>query len=510
MASKKEDTLEQRDVGKETFKMEIEVAPLKTKRFVFKESYADKKVVAQDKVCEVCACGSCRCEFPPPPDELDVDEDHCKSLDPHGADQDAKMDTRQLKDLYLKFYGDLKEWNRFVATCKVVERKSKNETYLFSNVQAVEGAAEDVQRLTDFERFATLGILEELVDKLVILGANKPKVAPQLNFHLPKDRYTAKIRKRMYDADTNLLIAESQGQREVCRFSKLRTLAEHVVRITCDEIAERSTIDALQGFLSLEERRVLEEKAIRSNYTDNLALIKVLKGLKSKNDKDTKAVIEKYERMKKTLEAELQHEMFRNGVYLSYFKDWADAEFESEKWEKDEHYFKWMEKELKKSEANVNTETRVHRDVVVFLKLAMRKLEKDTKRWSDKYDKDIEEKDTEIADVKQRRKDVHKRMAEMLSVFEDRQKAIQAYLRERTERERRAEETRKLNQAATKIQVRLEIIFSAESKLSISLTISGSHVLSGHACMALARSLIGSMLLRVTVFPMRLSRYQGV
>lgn len=435
-----------------SFKMEIDITPLERKRFAFTEKYLERKLVPNEEKCAMCACGSCDCVFPP----LADDDDNVAITDPRASPDSQtqkKLPTKSLKELYMMFIGDTKEWNKFVTTSKLVDRKSKNETYIFSNLAMGEtGETEDVQRLTDFERWAMLALLNELIDKLIILGAKKPKVVPQLNFHPPKVRYHAKIRKRMYDSDTNLLISEGEGARDICRFQKLRTLLEHVVKITRDEISERSTCDSLQGFLSLEEKRMMEEKVISGNYTDSKSLIRTLKKIKLKNDKDTKIVIENFEEQMKVLKKELQHEMFRYGVYLSYFKDWAEAEFESEKYDKDKHYFKWIENELKRCEQACDTESRVHRDVLMFLKLSTTKLEKDVKRWSNKYDKDMEEKDSEIATMKQKRKDLHKRMGEMLHTFDSRQSEIQAYLKERAERERKAAEEKRLNDAATRIQ----------------------------------------------------------
>uniref|UniRef100_A0A0A9VQB7 Dynein regulatory complex protein 9 n=1 Tax=Lygus hesperus TaxID=30085 RepID=A0A0A9VQB7_LYGHE len=436
------------------FKMEIDVSPLERKRFAFTHKYLERAVKPREQTCEMCACGTCSCEYPPA-DEMDSE---CKNMvDPRDMSTDGglsiKVPTKLLKELYMTFIGDQKEWAKFVKIMKHAERKSRNEMYIFSNLPAPgTNDAEDVQRLTDYDRWATLAILNELIDRLVILGANKPKVVPQLNFHPPKVRYHAKIRKRMYDSDTNLLISEGEGPREICRFQKFRTLLEHVMKITRDEIAERSICDALKGFAALESKRKNEERAITVNYDDSIRLIQSLKKLKVRNDRDTNTVIERFEKMKKVLKKELQQEMFRYGVYLSYFKDWAEAEFESEKWDKDEHYFKWIEKELKRCEHVYNTENRVHRDVTMFLKLSMTKLEKDVKKWSHKYDKDMEEKDSEISTLKQKRKDVHKKMAETLHTFDTRQTEIQSYLKERAERERKAAEEKRLREAAVKIQ----------------------------------------------------------
>ncbi|XP_024086359.1 IQ domain-containing protein G-like [Cimex lectularius] len=344
---------------------------------------------------------------------------------------------------------DLERLSYFESVFQRAKETTIDGDFLATNEQE-EIRPEEPSRYTDFERIAAVGIFNEAIDKLAIIGADKPKVKPNCNFHPPKVRYYEKIRSRkLFDIDSTAVVDD--GIIRTNKFQRERTLLEYILKLTRDELFENSSIECLTQYLNLEEKKIKEEHAICSTYGQYSRTIDALKSVAEESEHHTKSVLKEQTELSNSIEGELQESMFLYGIKLGYSRKWHEARLEQNtmKIQKEEGI---VNGQLEEARAKMLNEDKIHKDIVLYLSMSIMKLNKDIENWKKRSEVDLTAKDNEIIEIRTKKSDEADKMRSMLRTYMRRRNSINDYLEVKRAR-LLAEEQRKWEMiAARRIQ----------------------------------------------------------
>lgn len=306
--------------------------------------------------------------------------------------------------------------------------------------------------LSELDCSLIIPLLEDCYDKLVILGASKPKASHKLTYRNLKSRFTGgRIPHLEYDTESNQLKSLTGKKRREIKFEKDRGLLEKLLMITKDDLLTSHTYKSLEVFVIAETKRASDENSVRSLYKLNSTMLAQLRSsMKSDQERTQKLIIEKSSLANK-LEQDLQVEKFNSGIMTTYFTKWTKVRIQQNvmKVALAEGVHKGS---IKSDQKAIKRETIAHNQIVKYLEENIKGMQAKIDYWAERYSKEVEHLDIEIAQTKQKRLEEAERMAKMLRTFETREREINKYLEERAERERLAQLAfhRKVN--ATKIQ----------------------------------------------------------
>ncbi|XP_073972657.1 dynein regulatory complex protein 9 [Rhodnius prolixus] len=247
---------------------------------------------------------------------------------------------------------------------------------------------EKLKRFSHFERCLMISVLEECINKLVIVGAARLQYASNSNFEPISIRLGNKHVNMVYDLFTHVLIPESTEKLREIKFQRERELIVKVLSLVRAELIELGEIHSIYAYLAVDNHCRLENISIADQYRKNVFRLDEIKLLFEKIRKDTAhtANDQEIEIEEKKKELDLFKKLAL--TQMIYNCRWQSARYDQNK-ALIERRIRKLQEEIDFVDNKTEIEYRVHKEISNYLAIATKQIEQDVIYWNNLYRKDI-------------------------------------------------------------------------------------------------------------------------
>ncbi|XP_021937543.1 IQ domain-containing protein G isoform X2 [Zootermopsis nevadensis] len=226
---------------------------------------------------------------------------------------------------------------------------------------------------------------------------------------------------------------------------------EEVLHIVMDELTFQNSFKTLVEISKFEEQKQSEEAELRSIEKKNVKKINNLHMmLKTEFKKGMDELNERHDTVAR-LKDQIQETLFMNDLKFKYVSKWEAARIE-QNCERLSLSEKILEDQLTDLKDNIDMEMRCHVEIEMYMKHATTNLEKEIKNWMEKYGSELEERAADCQKLQAKRAVTCKELEDLLSLYQQHQNEIDAYLAHKEKEAAKAAHEAHLYCMATVIQ----------------------------------------------------------
>ncbi|PNF40858.1 hypothetical protein B7P43_G15934 [Cryptotermes secundus] len=230
-----------------------------------------------------------------------------------------------------------------------------------------------------------------------------------------------------------------------------RATLEAILQKTLEELKLKKSFKTLVKVSELEVQQQNEEAELISaeerNVKETNKLHNILEG-------DLKKGMDKMNKKSDTiawLKDEIHDTLFMNDLKFKYISKWERAR-EEQNGARLSHSEKRLQDRLIDLQDSTDMELRSHVEIEMYLKQAITNLEAEIERWMEKYNTELEDRETELQNLQAKRAMKYKELQALASLYQERQKEIDAYLAYKEKQAAKAAHEAFLYRMATIIQ----------------------------------------------------------
>lgn len=301
---------------------------------------------------------------------------------------------------------------------------------------------------------AFTNLLYDAVDQLELLGsiANFPtNVEQEIVYKTPHERFSKMYKTHIYDPSTIEPVGVALSKQKLVKFQKDRLYVEKVMGQVIYELQKSRSFDGLLERLEEHKRSKEDEEELLQEAKDKKKEVRNLKKMLDNENGVMKDKIRKINEEIGRLKDEIEELTSETKIKHKYIQGWENSRIEMNQinlLNQEEYY----SNQIKSYTSEIEREERVHTEVELFLIETMKEYEEQILVWMEKYDQELEEKETDIQVLKEKREEQFIKLENLAKLYDKHKIEIEEYLVVREKRRQEQEKFEKMVQATLRIQ----------------------------------------------------------
>lgn len=273
-------------------------------------------------------------------------------------------------------------------------------------------------------------VLEDAIDQLTILGkiGNLPTVSVDFTHKTPEERfgnYAAEV--QVFDPETIEPYEETMKKAKYVKFQTDRTYIETILSEMMKSLMKSGSYDCLIDHIDRHNTNIMMENGVLEMHKENLEKYHRLEENLERQRKENLVELQQLSKSIGNLKDQIENLNIENNIKLNYVKNWEAARLDQSNYSLD-HSEGSYTKSINDTKSDIEKELRINVEIEAFITETEQEYAQQIQYWMDRYDNEIETRDTEIQVLKEKREDQFNRLQELLQIYEKRKEEIEAYL----------------------------------------------------------------------------------
>ncbi|XP_063922783.1 dynein regulatory complex protein 9-like isoform X2 [Zophobas morio] len=326
-------------------------------------------------------------------------------------------------------------------------RENINERLRHATVQAPTQVRQRTKFFSKLMATVAISVMQDALHEIIIMREINqiPQAHVDVDFVPLTEKYSA------VEFNVERHVSTDKKFLAFRKFSRDLTWLEQVFNIVVTNLENDFYFDDLEKILADDALTREEETTLLASKEFNQRELGKLRLYMESERKDMTRMIQDLTERLGNVKDELNDNILENTIKIGYVTDWEKARHEQNKIVLDRN-----EKEYSGTAFDMNVEidkeNRVHDEMWMFLEGSLTEYQEDIEKWMEKYDRDMEEKEKEIQDMKIRTENLAEEHIALQAEYDRRQKEMDDFKAYKIQQKREAEELERRTNAATRIQ----------------------------------------------------------
>ncbi|KAF2904088.1 hypothetical protein ILUMI_02083 [Ignelater luminosus] len=308
--------------------------------------------------------------------------------------------------------------------------------------------------ISALQAIAAATVLEEAADELAILGkmGDLPNVEADLTYRTLSQRFSQDIAGgHLFDPETIEPYEIALNKQKFTKFQQDRSFVEKILREAIRDLTTKHHFRSLVIHLTEYDKKFYEENQLLDHEMVNKARLHELQSLLQNERREAMLKIQECSELIGKLKDEYEDQIFENKIKGNYIENWENSRTEQNNFQLDrqEEYYLNI---INRVKADIEREVRIDAEIESYITQCQRDYEDGIQYWMERYDKEIEIRDTEIQVLKEKREEQFNRIRELSELYNQHKREIKEYLKLKEIRRQEEELLQKRNLAATRLQ----------------------------------------------------------
>ncbi|KAK4880373.1 hypothetical protein RN001_008519 [Aquatica leii] len=297
-------------------------------------------------------------------------------------------------------------------------------------------------------------VLEDAIDELAILGkiGTFAKVSAEYQYQSVEERCSSYIPEtQLYDPETIATYEEAMLRARYIKFQRDRSFVEKVLYETMSSLVKNNEFVCLKKYVDQHYTNINNEDEVFRCYDLNQETFNNLENLLEQERFQNNAKLQKLSETIGNLKDKIEDVCLENRVKLRYVKEWEESRLEQNDLQLD-YAEVFYTRSINNFKTDIDREMRINAEIEGFILEIQQDHTQQIQHWMERYDTEIEVRDTEIQMLKEKREDQFNRLHQLSELFEQHRNDINSYLAVKEIRRLEEELRQKQIRAAIRIQ----------------------------------------------------------
>ncbi|XP_031345232.1 dynein regulatory complex protein 9 [Photinus pyralis] len=273
-------------------------------------------------------------------------------------------------------------------------------------------------------------VLEDAIDQLTILGkiGDLPTVSADFTQKTPEERFGSYVAEvQVFDPETIEPYEESMKKAKYVNFQTDRSYIETVLGEVMKSLVKSGSYGCLIDHINQHNANVKMENDILETHKENLEMYHGLEENLERQREESLVELQQLSKSIGKLKDQIEDLKIENAIKLNYVKNWEEARLDQNNYALD-HSEASYTRTIEDTKSDIEKEIRINVEIESFITETEQDYAQQIQYWMDRYDNEIEARDTEIQVLKEKREEQFNRLQELSLIYEKRKEEIEAYL----------------------------------------------------------------------------------